>query len=475
MRGITQPAFRRVWGRGTRLAMDALVSAVAGDLVSRLISFVITKYQEHGATDTAVKLQRALVRAGVVVEEAEGRQITSRAMLQQLNQLRRQLCCAAYALDVLRWGTTNSSRNSRRSQTMMSRSRSHTRPPPSRDNSDVLPAMVEALEAVLSDMREFIVLLGGCPRVTRQPYNAYLFMETCMFGRQMEKEEVICFLLRPCQDLAVLPIIGPREVGKRTLVEHACLDERSLIVIDVVDDGDADTESWTRFHSAVQHRAKRGDRIIVISRTERHASLGTVPPLSLHPPRREELWYFFRALAFGPTDPDNRSDLARIAMVLCEGIDDFALFAATNIIAASLRADMTLRSWRRVLKVFSEATMLQLGAVSDRLEEDKGYLSRPVSGAPHTPCLFYNRRKLTGVARSELPKVTMLELLSGDSLRPAEETRFDVLVWQSRIPPYASYVARCDTNSTQQQHVAAAKKRLLHKRRRDQQQDDTSN
>jgi hypothetical protein len=85
---------------------------------------------------------------------------------------------------------------------------------------------VDTLEAALSDMREFVVLLDGCPRVGRQPYSTYLFMETCMFGRQMEKEQIVSFLLQPAQDLEVLPVIGPHEIGKRTLVEHACLEER---------------------------------------------------------------------------------------------------------------------------------------------------------------------------------------------------------------------------------------------------------
>ena len=84
--------------------------------------------------------------------------------------------------------------------------------------------MLNTIEAALSDMKEeFVVLLGACPRLNRQPYCAYLFMERCMFGRQMEKEQIIGFLLQPAQDFDVLPIIGPHEVGKRTLVEHACV------------------------------------------------------------------------------------------------------------------------------------------------------------------------------------------------------------------------------------------------------------
>jgi putative protein kinase ArgK-like GTPase of G3E family len=55
-------------------------------------------------------------------------------------------------------------------------------------------------------------------------------MEKCMFGRQAETEEIISFLLQPeppgANSLQVLPIIGPPRVGKSTLVEHVCYDER---------------------------------------------------------------------------------------------------------------------------------------------------------------------------------------------------------------------------------------------------------
>ncbi|TVU06984.1 hypothetical protein EJB05_47022, partial [Eragrostis curvula] len=349
-------------------------------------------------------------------------------------------------------------------------------------------------------MKELVVLLGGCPRVTRQPYSTYLFMERCMFGRQMEKEEIIGFCLKQSchQVLDVLPIIGPHGVGKWTLVEHVCLDERvrerfakihrlssdqldhlesllvddtarSLMVIDMVDGGDANGEEpWRRFHAAVRRRAHGGSKIIVISRTEVHSrSLGTVPPLRLLPPRREELWYFFRALAFGAADPDDRPDLARVAIALCDfamGLCDFALYAAANTIAASLRADLSAHAWRRVHKVYAEATSLQLGAARERFEAGHYYLCRPVKGAPGAPCLFSNRRKLIGVARSELPLVTMLDLLAGGYVPPAGAARFDVLVWQSPIPPYGSYVATCDMERAGQLVAREKRARKLRKK-----------
>ncbi|GJN37832.1 hypothetical protein PR202_gb26825 [Eleusine coracana subsp. coracana] len=120
--------------------------------------------------------------------------------------------------------------------------------------------------------------------------------------------------------------------------------------------------------------------------------------------------------------------------------------------------------------MYHEATMLQLDSVGDGF--DKAWcLYRPVKNGPDAPCLFYNTRKLTGVARSELPKITMPEVLAGGSLSLVGETRFDVLVWQSRIPPYVTYIATCDTDTTHHQQVLALKKRLLNKRRRDHHED----
>jgi hypothetical protein len=51
--------------------MEALLSAVASDIVGRLISFLISKLQQPSSTDDDVgRLQRALLRARVVVEDS---------------------------------------------------------------------------------------------------------------------------------------------------------------------------------------------------------------------------------------------------------------------------------------------------------------------------------------------------------------------------------------------------------------------
>uniref|UniRef100_A0A0E0FJK4 Disease resistance N-terminal domain-containing protein n=1 Tax=Oryza nivara TaxID=4536 RepID=A0A0E0FJK4_ORYNI len=342
---------------------------------SRLISFLISKWQEHraGDDDGASRLQRALLRARVVMEEAEGRQVTSPVMLLQLRRLSWEMCRAAYALDALRIRAAAAAAASRRR-----RRRCQPLLLSLGGDGDVATA-VESLEAALGGAKELVVLLAGCPRLSRQPYSAYLFMERCMFGRQMEKEQIVDFLLRPACSSAgdpnpgVLPVVGGPEVGKRTLVEHVCIDERvrqyfakihrlssddlmaagdddehrrfgidpssrSLVVVDVI--GDVDEEPWRRLCSSV--RRENGDgKVVIICRTAEHAArLGTAPrPVTLDNLHRPELWYMFRVLAFGGADPEDRPELVAIAAELFEGVKHLAMIAAVNTQAAQAAND----------------------------------------------------------------------------------------------------------------------------------------
>jgi hypothetical protein len=96
--------------------------------------------------------------------------------------------------------------------------------------AEKLQQVLENLEITIAGMSEFVVFLSNCRPMFRQPYSTYLFMEKCMFGRQIEMERAISFLLHeePPGDcnFGVLPIIGPGKVGKTTLVEHVCCDKK---------------------------------------------------------------------------------------------------------------------------------------------------------------------------------------------------------------------------------------------------------
>ena len=94
--------------------------------------------------------------------------------------------------------------------------------------------MVRSLEAILAGAMELAVFLTACPTVScRRPYSAHLFLDKCMFGRHAEWDQVLEFLLQAELPVTaanpapgVLPIVGPALIGKSTLVEHVCNDER---------------------------------------------------------------------------------------------------------------------------------------------------------------------------------------------------------------------------------------------------------
>ena len=248
--------------------MDAVLSAVASDLISRFISFLLQRSQQaHRAAAAAAtpRLQRLLLRARTVVEEADGRRIANHGMLLQLKQLRDSMYRGFYLLDTSRACLP----------------RQH----------ELQAQIMDDLEAVLDDMKEFLLLLMQCPPVARQPYSAYLFMERCMFGRRMEKEHIVSFLLNPCSSLDVLPVTGPFYIGKSTLVEHACREEAvqrsfsnilrlssddlndlagsdsamddhklgshggSLMVVEFGQD--TDLAAWGKLHQSLRHRSYR--------------------------------------------------------------------------------------------------------------------------------------------------------------------------------------------------------------------------
>ncbi|KAF0921972.1 hypothetical protein E2562_020658 [Oryza meyeriana var. granulata] len=120
--------------------------------------------------------------------------------------------------------------------------------------------------------------------------------------------------------------------------------------------GDVGEEQSRRLCSSVR-RENGESKVVIICRTAEQATrLGTsLRPVTLDSLRRPELWYFFRVLAFGGADPEDRPEMVAIAAEIFVGIHPFAL------LAAFLRADMTLCSWRQIARVLGEAGRLQLG------------------------------------------------------------------------------------------------------------------
>ncbi|KAF0895884.1 hypothetical protein E2562_016607 [Oryza meyeriana var. granulata] len=379
-----------------QVRMETLFSAVANDLISRFISSVARNYSNHVCKeDDCRRMERILLRMHSVVEEADGRHITNQGMLLQLKGLIEGFYLGCYILDKIKFqppeeesiedevsheiqsfalSTFNSAKRFRFADAI----RKHTPVAFGSRSTTNLKDLVDGLETKITDMREFIMLLGNYPRLHLQPYSTYLFMDKCMFGRHIEKEQVINFLL--CNDphdsfVSILPIIGPRNIGKKTLVHHACQDERVrnffshifffkeddlkigehsvnskasqgkyLFVIEFI--WDVDEAAWTKFESYLQNMAGTGIKVVIISRTEDIAKFGTCQPIRMKRLSQEEYWYFFKAFAFGSMDPDEHPKLASLGLQVANVMN--GSFIGATVIGELLRANPNTQFWKRI-------------------------------------------------------------------------------------------------------------------------------
>ncbi|EAZ12458.1 hypothetical protein OsJ_02355 [Oryza sativa Japonica Group] len=437
--------------------MDTLLSVVASDIISRLISSFITKYSNQSTADHKLeRLQWLLLRARTIVEEAHGRQISNQGMLLQLRQLMQSMYQGYYILNAFQEQHITGKR--RRSSSSLKLKK--------------LQAAMEDLESAIDDSKkEFVVFLLGCPCLPQRPYDTHLFREKCMFGRHEEKELIREFLLQPCDSpLRVLPIIRPREVGKNTLIEHVCNEESvhehfsrvvrfksddlnneenqesffktselvasstmSLVVVELVND-DISDETWRGFCSSI---ANGCSKMIVISRSETISRLGTTQALKLKRLKRHEFWYFFRTIAFGTADPEEHPELLRIARRI----------ATTD---------------QRFIKKAVELQLLACGGSWDIVSNSRHYYLSGHSDGPLHLCNDGYKTVAAGcLVNDELPRIIADDMLIRTNA--FSEGSFDILRWKSPIRPYYCYIANCVVKKAPQ--IVQPKDKSLKRRR----------
>jgi hypothetical protein len=294
--------------------MDALRNALLSELASRAISFLVSSCRSRLMPVPATvrereeesRLRLLLLRSATIVEEAEGRRVTNRGVLRQLRVLSDAMVRGHYVLDTIRYDASGGERReeddgskevvpgafalSRFTLAKGARCESSSEttatacPARRRDTSLQLQRMVRSLEAILAGAMVLAVFLTACPPVScRQPYSAHLFLDKCMFGRHAERDQVLEFLLQaePPGPLTaanpgpgVLPIVGSALIGKSTLVEHVCNDERvrghfSLILLHVAAGsaglGGLGTMATLRDNCATKHQSSTEDERWLLS------------------------------------------------------------------------------------------------------------------------------------------------------------------------------------------------------------------
>ncbi|VAH08987.1 unnamed protein product [Triticum turgidum subsp. durum] len=343
-----------------------------------------------------------------------------------------------------------------------------------------LQGALESLEDVVAGMTEFVVLLGGCDRMLRRPYDAYLYNDNIMFGRHAEKQKLLNFVLQhgsPGDAPAVLPVIGAPTAGKRTLVAHGCKDERVrshfssvlhlngdsfsrfadhdrsllpgkiLVVVELVPD--VDEEDWAKFCSSVATSMDSGSKVIIISRLKSTERLGTVEPIFLNNLSYEEFSYLFKTLSFRSANPVQHPRLAWIADELAREFHSEYSLGDANIFADLMRRNLNDRfclgmlsrlrkAIERNLSMFGKhpRSLFQRRHQIDITEFLLHPAASPLCIVPS--CTSGSSRTEVAVGREFLPRVRLGDLLLDPGVRPQGD--FNVVAWESRLPPYTSFV-----------------------------------
>ncbi|KAG2640483.1 putative disease resistance protein RGA3 [Panicum virgatum] len=472
--------------------MDVLLSAVLGELITRSINFIISKYSKPMPLDVKDCLRRLLLRAQVIIDEAMGRHITNQPMLLRLVMLSDAMHRGYYVLDAIRYQHHDEEDAkdqvvSRSSSLSIVNSVKHL----CFSSRAALPLKelqetLDNLSSMIRDVNELVLYLASYPRLCSQPYSMHLQLANCMFGCQIEAQLVINFLLNTqphgAEKLEVLPIVGPRYVGKSTLVANVCKDERVfghfsnilffrihgftddevatfregcatklqnhmsdsnkdgrlLVVVEL--DGDVSEEALNRLFSASRQYVPRGSKIILTSRFDNIVKFGTTKPLNLKHPSREAYWYFFKTLTFGSTDPEMHPRLTHLAMEIAKV--QRSCFLDASIVARLLRDNFNGLFWSKVLaffRCFIQQRVSRFGQHPfDLLGENRiAHIGR--MAAPSEDVVIYHQHQRS--SEEEVPKIRMDDVIYG-SVKP--HGKFEVLVWKSQIPPYYSHVYTCE-------------------------------
>lgn len=484
--------------RRVNFLMEAAFNAFVEVITSRSASFFIDKCltptaqqpMEDQSIDSLIRLLR---RAHIIVEEAEGRHITNQAMVHQLNILRKEVYRGYYALDKFRSQYSSEEKKANDHGVSHSFSVSNFNPvkrlflsPTNTHDKEELETVLENLNSIITDMNEFVAFLKNYSPLYRQPYSMHLFLDKCMFARQMEMERVMRFLVQTysrAESLDVLPIFGPPAAGKSTLVSHVCNNERvrdlfSEIILITEDDlkeqmlndtkdscavikcqsnasdgnkvqlliielpKDIDEDMWKNIYSTYVGRIASGGKVIITGRSRKIIDFGTTQALVLNYLTKEAFWYFIKVLTFGGTDPEEQPKLASIAMEIAMEMN--GSFIGANLIGGLLRSNLiNARFWSRALKytrfhVQRNTSMFGEHHPSALLQKNKPTFFRRMANADF--CVVHNQYQ-TNSGPEEVPNITFEDILVGTV---ECRGRIEVLAWRSQIPPYKNHIFSCE-------------------------------
>ncbi|CAL5091791.1 unnamed protein product [Urochloa decumbens] len=476
--------------------MAAFLNAIKGDIANRVVGFVIDKCSELTTLLTLPTtegtrlhdLQRLLLQVRVIIEEAEGRYIINPVMAYQLNILRKEMYRGYFILDSLRsLGPEELTAKDHDVSTSFTLSKFNPakRLSFSAGNTSMekdLQQVLDNLNSIMDNMGEFITILNNYPPIYRQPYSMHLYIGKCMFGRHMEMDRVIDFLMQidnpSVKAIDVLPIVGPKYVGKSTLVAHVYNDERvrnhfSRIVVisgDEIDNEslttlkdrgviahqdnalgkndrllaiiefsrDVDEVIWNSFYSSACAFLGSNSKMVITSKSNKIMKFGSTQALVLNFLPQEAYWYFFKILTFGSVDSNDYPKLEKFAMEIARGMK--GSFIGANIHSLVLKKNFVAKHWCKVLEGLKNNIQKNISLFG----ENPYILSRKDKPAAwiidKDKFVVYSQHREC-IAEDNVPAIITRDDFVSRSVKC--EGEIEVLLWRSHILPFKSYVVTC--------------------------------
>ncbi|TVU50430.1 hypothetical protein EJB05_01801, partial [Eragrostis curvula] len=390
---------------------EAIVSAVVGEAISRVISLVTGSFSHQQSTEAKLqRICRLLIRVHSVVEEAKSRQIENPGVLQWLADLIAGEYEGRYLLDTIRCSEHDqlvddeedneeqglnkvSFPQSASSTLSLFNPAKRVRIAASAVKSVLLrraalgacseiDRVLDTLQGASGDLAEFIMLIQGYHPV-RRPLATNIFIEGQMFGRHVEKEMIVNFLLHDNgassteHQLGVLPVVGVIGSGRRPCYVIATRDDATVVLRSKHVIGDAGTSLKDPFQlikrdfhnkrflmvfEDVEMRKKRmleellpslrygtkGSKVIFTTNNRRVASIGTVEPIVLKVLPHPEYWFFFKAHAFAGTDVEENPQLVAVGKAIARKLN--GSFFGAKIVGGLLKDHPDPKFWCKVLR-----------------------------------------------------------------------------------------------------------------------------
>ncbi|TVU40686.1 hypothetical protein EJB05_14156, partial [Eragrostis curvula] len=459
-------------------AMEVFFKAIMGEIVS-----LVDKYSEMTTPTMKDKklhnLERLLLRVSIIIDEAEGRTITNQAIVHQLNLLRKEMYHGYFIMDSMRSNGIDVKGPD------VSRSFALSKLHPSKrifftsadtHTDEHLQQVVDNLNNIIEDTNGLVMFLKNYPTIYKQPYSMHLFIGKCMFGRQMEMERIMDFLVQkehPVREsVGVLPIVGPIWVGKSTIVAHVCNDprvrnyfshvmmfteddinndnlctmkdlgvtkgdnKRILVVIEL--SGDVDEVAWNTLYSSYGIYLGRGSRIIITSRSNQVKKFGTTQALVLNFLPPEAYWYFFKVLTFGSAYSSDHPELESIAMEIARGL--MGSFISAYITSGILQSNFNSQYWWMYLASFNKHIQRNFSKFGVH-PYDPIHKGKPITYQISDDVFAILDKHRECPDEKNVPVITAKDLSCSSSVY--YEGEFDFLLLKSHIPPYKLYILSC--------------------------------